>query len=97
MGKLDDLRKMVEQMFAEATDKASIDKLSLIKTQLDGVQNEQKELEDSNKELLASYKEVVKHSVIQKPGIEAKTDTPSKPEVSFETALDMFIKEQEKK
>ena len=56
MGKLDDLRKMVEQMFAEATDKASIDKLSLIKTQLEGVQNEQKELEDSKKELLASYR-----------------------------------------
>lgn len=90
MGKLEELTKIVADMFEQATDKADIDRLTAIKTNLDGAVEEQKALEQKNAELIKSYKDLVHHSsfndTVTKP-----TDPVGGTPVSFEDCLAQFI------
>lgn len=86
MGKLEELTKIVAEMFDKATEKVEIDRLTTIKTSLEGVAAEQTALEEKNAELIKSYKDLVKHTSFN--DIESKPADPvgSTP-VSFEDFL----------
>lgn len=93
MGKLEELTKLVAEMFEQATEKAEIDKLTAIKTSLDGAAEEQKALEQKNAELIKSYKDLVHHSSFS--DIESKPADPvGGTPVSFEDCLAQFIAKQ---
>ena len=77
MGKLEELRQAVADMFENATEKEEIDKVSRLSNIMDDVEKEQKALETENKEILKDYKELIKHVSIE------RADAPSR-EVSKE-------------
>lgn len=62
MGKLEELRQLVTEMFESATDKDTIDKVAKINCSIDGVEKEQQELVDKNAELIKDYRSLVKHT-----------------------------------
>lgn len=90
MEKLETLKNLVAEWFAEAEDKTVIDKLSAIKTACDDVSVEQNKLQDENKELLKDYKELVTHTSF-KDQHNKPQDTISGGAVSFEDALQEFM------
>lgn len=86
MGKLEELTKIVAEMFDKATEKVEIDRLTTIKTSLEGVAAEQTALEEKNAELIKSYKDLVKHTSFS--DIESKPADPvGGTPVSFEDFL----------
>lgn len=62
MGKLEELRNLVSEMFSKAEDKSAIEALSVINKAVDDVEAEHNKLIAENKELLKDYKELVVHT-----------------------------------
>lgn len=90
MSKLDELRQQVADMFKDATEKETIEKLAALNNSIDEVTQEQKSLMDKNAELIESYKTLVKHTSFKddkKPG-DTVTGVQS---ITFEEALDNFL------
>ena len=69
MNYLEELKKRVAEAFKDATDKNAIDNMASINAAIDGLSNEQEQLMAKNKELIAAYKEAVRH-----PGVSGKED-----------------------
>ena len=89
--KLNQLKTLVADMFKDAEDKESIDKLAKVNNAIDEVSEEQDALVAKHGELLASYKDAILHSSFKddkKPG-DAVPGNISMP--SFEDALNQFI------
>lgn len=61
-GKLDELKKMVANLFSAATDKTTIEKSAVVSQKFDEVAQEEQALLEKNSELLKSYKDVVLHT-----------------------------------
>ena len=95
MTKLDELRQIVKEQFDKAETKEQIDCFAAIKQKFDEVQREvskeQEEIERQNAELIKSYKDLVQHTSF-KPEKEP-IDTIDHQPVSFEDALNDFLKE----
>ena len=89
--KLNQLKTLVADMFKDAEDKESIDKLAKVNNAIDDVAQEQDTLVAKHSELLASYKDAILHSSFKddkEPG-DAVPGNVSMP--SFEDALDKFM------
>lgn len=92
--KLEQLKTLVADMFKDAEDKESIEKLANINTTIDAVSKEQDSLISKNSELLQSYKDLVQHTSFKddkKPG-DAVPGNVTMP--SFEDALNTFINKE---
>lgn len=92
--RLDELRELVAASFKEVNKKEDIENLAKINAKLEECATEQKKLEEENKELLNSYKEVVLHTSV-KPSTNIDTGTPAPKEVNFETMLNDFMNKAE--
>lgn len=96
MSKLDDLQKIVADMFEKAESKEAIDNLSKIKNGVDDAIKEHKALESENKQLIKDYKEAMTGFVgdkskasIENNGVGAQLD--------FDSELANFLEENNKK
>lgn len=88
MGKLEQLKQQVAEMFENAENKEDIEKLATINNTIDEVSKEQDEIVSKNAELIKSYKDLVQHTSFKdskKPG-DTVTGMPS-----FEDALEDFM------
>ena len=92
MSKLEELKHIVKEQFDKAETKEQIDCFAAIKQKFDEVSKEQEEIEHQNAELIKSYKDLVQHTSF-KPGKEPIDTIDSKTVVSFEDALNNFLKE----
>lgn len=92
MSKLEELRQIVKEQFDKAETKEQIDCFAAIKSKFDEVSEEQEEIERQNAELIKSYKDLVQHTSF-KPEKEPIDTIDSQP-VSFEDALNNFLKEK---
>lgn len=91
MGKLEELRQMVSDLFAEAEKKEVIEKAALVSNKIDEVEKEQEALINKNGELLKSYKDLVLHtSFSEAPS--AGNQPASSSVVSFDDMLAQFLK-----
>lgn len=91
---LEQLKQLVSSAFEKAESKEDIDRCSQIEQAIKAVENEQTELMEKNKELIASYKEAVMH-----PGItstKAPEVTDPKPSFDGDAFIQHFIKEAKK-
>ena len=91
MSKLEELKTIVADMFKDADDKESIEKLAKVNNAIGEVSKEQDDIVSKNAELLKSYKDLVQHTSFKddkKPGdtVPGNTSCPS-----FEDALKEFI------
>lgn len=93
MSKLDELKSMVADLFANATEKEQIEKAAVVNNKISEVEAEQTALLDKNKELLDSYREVVLHTSV-KPN--ATSDQPAGKAVTFEDSLSDWLKANKK-
>lgn len=95
MGSLEELRKLVAEMFEKSTNKEDIEALSAIKTACDGVEAEHNKLQEENKELLKDYKTLITHTSFKdKPGLQ---ETISGTGNTLDDALQIAINEFKKK
>lgn len=92
--KLDQLRQIVAEAFAEATQKQEIEQLAKINNAIEEVSQEQNDLIAKNAELVKSYKDLVQHTSFQ-PDNKA-TDDIAPVSVSFEAALKEFMSNKKK-
>ena len=91
MGKLDELRQLVADAFAEAAEKSEIEKLAKINNAIEAVSKEQDDLLAKNADLIQSYKALVQNTSFEtKPGEITSELSQPKP-VSFEDALSQFM------
>ena len=90
MGKLEELRQMVSDLFAEAEKKEVIEKAALVSNKIDEVEKEQNLLVDKNAELLKSYKDLVLHTAF-KEAPSAGNNPAASGTVSFDDMLNQFI------
>ena len=90
MGKLEELRQMVSDLFAEAEKKEVIEKAALVSNKIDEVEKEQNLLVDKNAELLKSYKDLVLHTSF-KEAPTAGNNPAASCTVSFDDMLKQFI------
>lgn len=93
MGKLEQLKQLVADMFDKCERKDDIDKLSTIKNTIDEVEGEQQELIDKNSELIKSYKDLVKHTSFKNDNniVEKNNEIFTPTSISFEETLSNFI------
>ena len=92
MSKLEELKQIVKEQFDKAETKEQIDCFAAIKSKFDEVSKEQEEIERQNAELIKSYQDLVQHTSF-KPEKEPIDTIHSQP-VSFEDALNNFLKEK---
>ena len=90
MGKLEELRQMVSDLFAEAEKKEVIEKAALVSNKIDEVEKEQNLLVDKDAELLKSYKDLVLHTSF-KEAPSAGNNPAASGTVSFDDMLKQFI------
>lgn len=90
MGKLDELRKMVSDLFANATEKEVIEKVAVVSNKIDEVQKEQEELINKNGDLLKSYKDLVLHTSFSEAPNAGDTPAASR-NISFDDMLTKFL------
>ena len=90
MGKLEELRQMVSDLFAEAEKKEVIEKAALVSNKIDEVEKEQNLLIDKNAELLKSYKDLVLHTSFKEAPSSGNNPAASGT-VSFDDMLNQFI------
>lgn len=86
--RLEQLRAVVAQAFENATQKEQIEQLAKINQSIDEVEQEQKELEDTNADLIKSYKELIKHTSFREA---PKVDTPTGVPPSLEESLKSYL------
>lgn len=91
MEKLETLKNLVADWFAQAENKSEIEKLSALKKACDEVEVEQNKLQADNKELLKDYKELVTHTSFSDQS-KAPTDNIGASAPSFDEALAEFMK-----
>lgn len=93
MGKLEQLKQLVADMFDKCERKEDIDKLSTIKNTINEVEGEQQELIDKNSELIKSYKDLVKHTSFKDDNniVDKNNEIFTPTSVSFEEALSKFM------
>ena len=91
MGRLDELRKMVSDLFAEADKKEVIEKAALVSNKIDEVAKEQELLINKNGELLNSYKELVLHTSFN-DAPSAGNNPASSSTLSFDDMLENYLK-----
>ena len=91
MGKLEQLRQQVADMFENAEDKESIEKLAAINNTIDEVSKEQEDITSKNADLIKSYKDLIQHTSFKddKKPVDTVTGVASLP--SFEDALNQFM------
>lgn len=94
MGKLEQLRQLVADAFAEATDKKQIEQLASINNSIQEVEKEQQVLEEKNAELIKSYKDLIQHTSFNDKNNQPADQTGTSAPVSFEDALAKFMSEQ---
>lgn len=92
--KLDQLKQIVAEAFANATQKQEIEGLAKINNAIEEVSKEQCELIARNAELLSSYKELVQHTSFQAES--NATDEIAPAPVSFEDCLKEFFANKKK-
>lgn len=96
MAYLEELKKTIEQMFEHAESKEAIEQSTTLKSQIEGVEQEQNALLEKNAELIKSYKELVKHtSFKQQP--ENVLENSKMAAASFDEQLDRFIQQMNEK
>lgn len=88
--KIEELKKLVADSFKEVSSKEEIETIARINAKIEECAAEQKKLEDDNRDLLNSYKEVVLHTSV-KPNPNINTGAPTGNEVDFDTMLSDFI------
>lgn len=93
MGKLEELRNMVAQMFENATEKEDIEKLAKINGSISGIEQEQQQLVDKNAELIKSYRDLVKHTSFKEAPKQVETQ-PTGQAPSVEAYLKEFLASQ---
>lgn len=77
MGKLDELKNYVADLFNAATDKTVIEKCAVVTKKIEEVEEEHKQLNNDYQSLLKDYKDVVVHSSYKpSAGAEAKSGVP---------------------
>lgn len=92
MGKLEELRQIVAEMFEGATEKEDIEKLATINNKINSVEEEQDAIVKKNAELITSYKDLVQHTSFKDKNV--PTDSVGGTMPSFEDALASFIANQ---
>lgn len=93
--KLDQLKRLVADMFKEAEDKHAIEQSIAVNNAIKDVETEQQALVDKNAELLSSYKDLVMHTSFKDDNKPVDNISPVAP--SFEDALSSFIANEQKK
>lgn len=81
---LQQLKELVSSAFEGAESKEDIDRCSQIEQAIKGVEGEQSDLMEKNKELIAAYKDAVMHPGISEKRDSEPTDMPAAKSVSFE-------------
>lgn len=94
MSKLEELKKIVADLFDAATDKTTIEKSAVVSSKFDEAIAEEKKTADEYQSLLKDYKDVVVHSSFKPTGHE---DNNAGTSVSFEDCLAEFMSKQEQK
>ena len=90
MGKLEELRQMVSELFAEADKKEVIEKAALVSNKIDEAEQERDLLISKNGELLKSYKDLILHTSF-KEAPSASNTPASSGTVSFDDMLAKFL------
>lgn len=90
MSKLEELRQIVADAFAEAAEQQDIERLAKINVAIDGVSQEQDALIAKNADLLKSYKDLVQHTSFGTDRAKVIDEVSPQP-VSFEDALKEFL------
>lgn len=80
MGYLDELKKAVAAAFEGADNKNAIDNMVNINTLIKSAEDEQTQLMNKNKELIAAYKDAVLHPGVGKEPEPDATTIPTAPE-----------------
>lgn len=62
MSYIDELRKRVNSLFENATEKEIIEQAAIVSNQIDKIEEEQKTSQENYNKLLKDYKDVVLHS-----------------------------------
>ena len=89
MGKLDELKQMVSDLFSSSAEKTVIEKAALVSNKIDEAQQEQKALVDKEAELMKSYKDLVLHTSFKEAPQAA--DNPAAAAPSFDDMLKDFV------
>lgn len=95
--KLEQLKTLVADMFKDAEDKESIERLANINTTIDAVSKEQDSLISKNSELLQSYKDLVQHTSFKDDKLPGDPVPGNVICPSFDDALKSFIKQNKEK
>lgn len=96
MAYLEELKKTIEKMFENAESKEAIEQSTQLKSQLEGVEQEQKALLDKNAELIKSYKELVKHTSFKEQPSDVLENSKNAA-ATFDEQLDQFIQQMKQK
>lgn len=89
---LEQLKELVSTAFKDAESKEDIDRCSQIEQAIKGIEGEQSDLMDKNKELIAAYKDAVMHPGISETKGEDPVDQPASKPVTFEDFIASQIK-----
>ena len=68
MSKLEELKKMVAELFEQATDTTTIQKSAVVGAKIDEIAKEEQELVDKHAELIKEYRQAVIHSSFKPDG-----------------------------
>lgn len=87
---LEQLKKLVSAQFENAQSKEDIERCAVINDTISKVEQEQAELMQKNSDLLASYKDAIKHQSFNDPA-KVPTDPVAPKARTFEEALKDFM------
>ena len=90
MGKLNELRQIVSELFDKADQKETIEKAVLVSNKIDEIEKEQELLISKNGELLKSYKDLILHTSFNEAP-SAGNNPAATGQVSFEDMLSKFL------
>lgn len=83
MSYLDELKKAVAAVFESAEDKKTVDQMVNINSLIKSAEDEQAQLMNKNKELIAAYKDAVMHPGISEKGEPDVTEIQDSPKLDF--------------
>lgn len=81
---IEQLKSLVSSAFEGAESKEDIDRCSQIEQAIKGVESEQSELMEKNKELISAYKDAVMHPGVTEKAEEEPTTLKTPQSLSFE-------------
>lgn len=88
MSKLEELRKIISEMFQKATDEETIRKSAVVAQKLDEAEEESKQSSEKYDKLLNDYKDVVLHSSFKSDSAVDLGDSPKKTSLSMDDFLE---------